>query len=198
MARTSKANSTADVNVAAVVDSAAATNDIAVEKNMKVEKNTTKAVRNTVDVNSLSDSDEIEVVALIPNVSYKDSYTNDFYKWEEVGHVEPMTYETLRNMWRNHKNYFRNLLLKPLDDRVIAKFGLASTYEKYEFLMDESNYTRDNVDKLCVAISATPTGMRFAIFNKIKDLVVAGKIMDVVVIRALEKHLGLDLISFLN
>ena len=198
MARTSKAKSTADVNVAAVVDSAAATNAVAVEENMKVEKNTIKTVRNAVDVNSLSDSEEIEVVSLIPNVSYKDSYTNDFYKWEEVGHVEPMTYETLRNMWRNHKDYFRNLLLKPLDERVIVKFGLASTYEKYEFLMDESNYTRNNIDKLCKAISATPTGMRFAIFNKIKDLVVAGKIADVMVIRALEKHLGLDLISFLN
>lgn len=198
MARTSKTKSTADVNVATAVDSAVATNAVAVEENMEVEKKTTKTVRKTVDVNSLTDSEEIEVVSLIPNVSYKDSYTNDFYKWEEVGHVEPMTYETLRNMWRNHKNYFRNLWLKPLDERVIAKFGLASTYEKYEFLMDESNYTRNNANKLCEAISATPTGMRFAIFNKIKDLVVAGKIMDVVVIRALEKHLGLDLISFLN
>lgn len=198
MARTSKTKSAADVDVATAVDSAVATDAVAVEKNMEVEKKATKATRKSVDVSSLADSEEIEVVSLVPNVSYKDSYTNDFYKWEEVGHVEPMTYETLRNMWRNHKDYFKNLLLKPLDERVIVKFGLASTYEKYEFLMDESNYTRNNVDKLCKAISATPTGMRFAIFNKIKDLVVAGKIMDVMVIRALEKHLGLDLISFLN
>ena len=198
MARTSKTKSAADVDVATVVDSAVVTNTVAVEENMKVEKNTAKIVRKTVDVNSLVDSEEIEVISLIPNISYKDSYTNDFYKWEEVGHVEPMTYETLRNMWRNHKSYFRNLWLKPLDERVIAKFGLVSTYEKYELLMDESNYTRNNADKLCEAIAATPTGMRLAIFNKIKDLVVAGKIMDVVVIRALEKHLGLDLISFLN
>lgn len=198
MARTSKTKSTADVNVATVVDSAVATDNIAVEENIEVKKNTTKTVRKTVDVNSLTDSEEIEIMSLIPNVSYKDSYTNDFYKWEEVGHIEYMTYETLRNMWRNHKNYFRNLWLKPLDERVIAKFGLVNTYEKYEFLMDESNYTRNNTKKLCEAISDTPTGMRFAIFNKIKDLVVAGKIIDVVVIRDLEKHLGLDLISFLN
>lgn len=198
MARTSKTKSTVDVDVTTVVESAVVTDTVAVEENMEVKKNTTKSTRKTVDVNSLTDSEEIEVMSLIPNVSYKDSYTNDFYKWEEVGHIEPMTYETLRNMWRNHKDYFRNLLLKPLDERVIAKFGLASTYEKYEFLMDESNYTRNNADKLCKAISATPTGMRFAIFNKIKDLVVAGKISDVMVIRTLEKHLGLDLISFLN
>ena len=193
MARTSKTKSAA-VEVATVEETTVATNPVAAE-NVNVEK---KTVKKTVDVNSLTDSEEIEVISLIPNVSYKDSYTNDLYKWEEVGHIEPMTYETLRNMWRNHKGYFRNLWLKPLDERVIVKLGLASTYEKYEFLMDESNYTRNNADKLCEAISATPTGMKFAIFNKIKDLVVAGKIMDVVVIRALEKHLGLDLISFLN
>lgn len=194
MASTSKTKSVADVDVVTEVDSEVTTDTVAVEKDVEVKKK----VRKTVDVNSLVDSDEIEVISLISNVSYKDSYTNDFYKWEEVGHIEFMTYETLRNMWRNHKDYFRNLLLKPLDKRVVAKFGLTSTYEKYEFLMDESNYTRNNIDRLCEAISATPTGMTFAIFNKIKDLVVAGNISDIVVIRALEKHLDLDLISFLN
>ena len=193
MARTSKTKSAA-VEVATVEETTVATNSVAAE-NVNVEK---KTVKKTVDVNSLTDSEEIDVISLIPNVSYKDSYTNDLYKWEEVGHIEPMTYETLRNMWRNHKGYFRNLWLKPLDERVIVKLGLASTYEKYEFLMDESNYTRKNTDKLCEAIVATPVGMKYAIINKIKDLVVSGKIVDVVVIRSLEKHLGLDLISFLN
>lgn len=193
MARTSKTKSAA-VEVATVEETTVATNSVAAE-NVNVEK---KTVKKTVDVNSLTDSEEIEVISLIPNVSYKDSYTNDLYKWEDAGHIEPMTYETLRNMWRNHKGYFRNMWLKPLDERVIVKLGLASTYEKYELLMDESNYTRKNADKLCEAIAATPVGMKYAIINKIKDLVVSGKIVDVVVIRALEKHLGLDLISFLN
>ncbi|MBR5604302.1 MAG: hypothetical protein IKW51_08935 [Bacteroidales bacterium] len=193
MARTSKTKSAA-VDVATVDETTVATNSVAAE-NMNVEK---KTVKKTVDVNSLIDSEEIEVISLIPNVSYKDSYTNDLYKWEDVGHIEPMTYETLRNMWRNHKGYFRNMWLKPLDDRVIVKLGLTSTYEKYEFLMDESNYTRKNADKLCESIAATPVGMKYAIINKIKDLVVSGKITDVAVIRSLEKHLGLDLISFLN
>lgn len=193
MARTSKTKSAA-VEVATVEETTVATNSVAAE-NVNVEK---KTVKKTVDVNSLTDSEEIEVISLIPNVSYKDSYTNDVYKWEDAGHIEPMTYETLRNMWRNHKGYFRNMWLKPLDERVIVKLGLASTYEKYELLMDESNYTRKNADKLCEAIAATPVGMKYAIINKIKDLVVSGKIVDVVVIRALEKHLGLDLISFLN
>lgn len=157
-----------------------------------------KVVETSVKVEPLMDSDEIQVISLIPNVSYKDSHTGDFYEWNEIGHVEYLTFETLKNMWRSAKGYFRNMWLKPLDDRVVNKFGLTSTYEKYEFLMNESNYTRNNANKLCENISETPSGMRFAICNKIKNMVASDKLTDVTVIRALERCLKLDLISFLN
>ena len=198
MSRTSKTKSAVDVDVATTINSVVATDSVAVEKNMKTEKDNVKNERKTVDVNSLVDSEEIEVISLIPNVSYKDSYTNDMYKWEEVNHSEYMSYETLRNMWRNYKGYFRKLWLKPLDERVIVKFGLKGTYEKYEFLMDDSNYTRKNIDKLCDAITATPSDIKHAIINKIKDLVASGKVSDITVIRSLENHLGLDLISLIG
>jgi hypothetical protein len=108
-----------------------------------------------------------------------------------------MTYETLKNMWRNSKGYFKNMWLKPLDDRVINKFGLTSTFEKYEFLMDKVNYTRPNIDKICENITATPIGLKYSICNKIRSMVVNGEITDIAVIKALEKHLNLDLTSFL-
>ena len=90
------------------------------------------------------------------------------------------------------------MLLKPNDNRVIMKFGLKSVYEKYEFLMNESNYTRKNVEALCDAIAASPNGLKYTICNKVKSLVVSGGIADIVVIKALEKHLNLDLTSFLD
>lgn len=145
----------------------------------------------------LKNTDEIEVVSLVPNVSYKDSKTLDMYEWDEVGHVEPMSFETLKNMWRNNKGYFKNLWLKPCDDRVINKFGLTKTFEKYEYLMDASNYTRKNIDALCEAISDTPNGLKFAICDKIKSMVVNGEVTDASVLKALEKHLNIDLIDFL-
>lgn len=145
----------------------------------------------------LKDTDEIEVVSLVPNISYKDSKTLDMYEWDEVGHVEPMSFETLKNMWRNNKGYFKNLWLKPCNDRVINKFGLTKTFEKYEYLMDASNYTRKNIDALCEAISDTPNGLKFAICDKIKSMVVNGEVTDASVLKALEKHLNIDLIDFL-
>lgn len=168
--------------------------DVITEMNEKEVKTTKKSV----NVEPLQDSDEIEVVSLVPNVSYKDSKTLDMYEWNEVGHPEPMTFETLKNMWRNDKGYFKNLWLKPMDDRVINKFGLTKTFEKYEYLMDGSNYTRKNINAICDAIKGTPNGLKFSICNKVKSLVISGELVDVFVIRELEKRLNIDLLVFLD
>lgn len=158
----------------------------------------TENIKATTKEKALSDLDEIKVVSLIPNVSYKDDRTNDMYEWDEVGHVEYMTVETLKNMWRNHKGYFRNMWLKPVDNRVIKLFGLGNIYDKFEFLMDEKNYTRDNISSVCDAFKTIPNDVKYALSNKIRSLVSQAKISDVVVIKTLEKALGLDLTSMVS
>ena len=168
--------------------------DVVTEMN----ENEVKTTKKSVNVKPLEDSDEIEVISLVPNVSYKDSKTLDMYEWNEVGHPEPMTFETLKNMWRNDKGYFKNLWLKPMDERVINKFGLTKTFEKYEYLMDASNYTRKNINAICDAIKSTPNGLKFSICNKVKSLVISGELVDVFVIRELEKRLKIDLLVFLD
>lgn len=168
--------------------------DVVTEMNEKEIKTTNKSV----DVEPLEDSSEIEVISLVPNVSYKDSKTHDMYEWNEIGHMELMTFETLKNMWRNDKGYFKNLWLKPMDERVINKFGLTKTFEKYEYLMDASNYTRKNINAICDAIKTTPNGLKFSICNKVKSLVISGELVDVFVIRELEKRLKIDLLVFLD
>lgn len=164
----------------------------------EMNEETTKTTKKSIKSQPLEDSDEIEVVSLVPNVSYKDSKTFDMYEWNEVGHIEYMTFDTLKNMWRNNKGYFKNLWLKPVDDRVINKFGLTNTFEKYEYLMDGSNYTKKNINAICDAIKTTPNGLKFSICNKVKSLVVSGELTDVFVIRELEKRLQIDLLGFLN
>ena len=169
-----------------------ATNTV-VEETTKENVNENK----TVKPKELNDSDEIKVVALVPNVSYKDSKTLDMYEWDEVGHEEYMTFETLKNMWRNNKGYFKNMWLKPCDDRVINKFGLTKTFKDYEYLMDGSNYTKKNIDAICKSISNSPSGLKRSVCNKIKDLVVKEKLTDISVIRKLERHLHIDLTEFI-
>lgn len=163
------------------------------EMNEEVKNDVKKVIKE-----ELKDADEIKVISLVPNVSYKDSKTLDMYEWDKVGHVEYMTFETLKNLWRNNKGYFKNLWLKPNDDRVINKFGLTKTFEKYEYLMEASNYTKKNIGSICNAISETPNGLKFAICDKVKNLVVNGELTDVHVIRELEKRLDIELINFLD
>lgn len=180
--------------VNAVVENSEAENKDVKEKKeaAKIKKRQT-VTRQSV---TLEDSEEIQVISLIPHVSYLDKRTQDMYEWEEVGHIEYMTVETLKDMWRNNKGYFRNLWLKPMDERVLVKFGLVKIFESYEFLMDKSSYTKDNIDKLTSAIAKAPIGMKFAIVNKIKQLVFEGTISDVSVIKALGRKLDTDFLVF--
>ena len=162
------------------------------------DEKTTKNVKKSANVEPLEDSDEIKVISLVPNVSYKDSKTLDMYEWNEIGHPEYMSFDTLKNMWRTDKGYFKNLWLKPMDDRVINKFGLTKTYEKYEYLMDASNYTKANIKTICDTIKETPVGLKFSICNKVKNLVINQELTDVFVIRELEKRLQISLIDFIH
>lgn len=164
----------------------------------EMNEETIKTTKKSIKAQPLVDSDEIEVISLVPNVSYKDSKTLDMYEWKEAGHVEYMTFDILKNMWRSNKGYFKNLWLKPKDDRVIKAFSLAKTFENHEYLMDASNYTRKNINAICDAIKATPNGLKFAICTKVKNLVIDGELTDIFVIRELEKRLQIDLIGFLN
>lgn len=144
-------------------------------------------VENTI----LRDDDEISIRSLVPNVSYKDSRTGDFYQWDEAGHIEYMTFEVLKNLWRNHRGYFTNLYLKVDDPRVIQKFGIKSIYDKYEFLMDDNNYTISMVDKIYEAYCTMPNDLKYSFCNKIKNMIANDQIIDNRVIKKLKEYLGL-------
>lgn len=207
MARTAKSTNTEPVVDAATVgDSAVAAVD-SVEENMN-DKTATAATKRTssrrknarqsADVeDALSDSDMIEVTSLIPNVVYEDNRTGNYYEWEEIGHCEDMTFDEVKNMHRKYKAYFNDMWLKPLDGRVIKKLGLTRTYDKYDFLVDESNYTNDHIDEVLDGLSSAPSNLKIAIVNRIKDMVADGTVSDIKVVRKLEKRLDIDLISFL-
>lgn len=171
----------------------------AVDENMNVE------VEQNVDVEKVAKKDKpldkddvIDVVSLIPNISYKDKKYGDIYRWEKAGDVVEMTFDVINYMHQNHKTYFKSMWIKPLDSRVIKKFGLEPTYRDYDFLMDASNYTRKNVKEICSSICNTPQSLKFAICNKIKSLVSSGEISDIHILREIEKSLNIDLIPLIG
>lgn len=200
MARKSNAKSAADEAV--VMDESVATADTVADENMNVEaeesvkeKPSQKKVEKEKPLNK---EDEIEIISLIANVSYKDKKYGDIYRWEKPGEVVPMSFEVVNYMWQNHKAYFKSMWLKPLDARVVKKFGLEPTYRDYDFLMDASNYTRDNIVEICESIKKTPQSLKFAICNKVKSFVSSGEVSDINVLRELEKKLNIDLIPLIG
>ena len=169
-----------------------------VEENMNVNIEDVN-VKNVAEKEKPLDKDEIiEVISLIPNVSYKDKKYGDIYRWERANEVVEMTFDVISYMHQNHKSYFKSMWIKPLDKRVIKKFGLESTYRDYDFLMDASNYTKKNVGEICNSIRKTPQSLKFAICNKIKSLVSSGEVSDIHVLREIEKSLNIDLIPLIG
>jgi hypothetical protein len=160
------------------------------EKPVKV---TTKPERVKID-----DDEEIDVQSFDSNVTYWDKATDETYFWEEVGEVISMPYGVIKNMWRNHKTYFRNFLLKPLDDRVVKELGLVKTYEKYEFLMDGSKYTKSNLDTIVTTINGGTNGFKSAIFNNIKNMIIGGDITDIYVIKQLGNAFDIDFAGLID
>lgn len=160
------------------------------EKPVKV---TTKPERVKID-----DDEEIDVQSFDSNVTYWDKATDETYFWEEVGEVISMPYSVIKNMWRNHKTYFRNFLLKPLDDRVVKELGLVKTYEKYEFLMDGSKYTKSNLDTIVTTINGGTNGFKSAIFNNIKNMIIGGDITDIYVIKQLGNAFDIDFAGLID
>lgn len=178
-------------NTKLTVDAVDENMNVKVEEDVNVEKNIKKD-------KPLDKDDVIEVVSLIPNISYKDKKYGDIYRWEKAGEVVEMTFDVVSYMHQNHKTYFKSMWIKPLDKRVIKKFGLEATYRDYDFLMDASNYTRKNVKEICDSIRKTPQSLKFAICNKIKSLVSSGEISDIHILREIEKSLNIDLIPLIG
>ena len=166
--------------------------------NAEIEEKTKSKIRKVVDdekvVEPLQDTDDIEVVALIPNISYKDNKTLDFYEWKNIGDIEEIPFEVLKNMYRNHRGYFRNLWLKPLDERVIDKFKLRKLYESHEKLINIDNYTIDNIFDICEEIHKLPNSSKLSLLSLIRNSVDEGKIQDIRIIKQLESSLNISLI----
>lgn len=161
-------------------------------------KSVTTKKNDATNIKELDDKEEIEVVALIPNVSYYDKATGDRYEWENAGDVEYMTVEAVQRMRRNSRGYFEDMCVRPNDERVIKKFGMERYYEQHDYLMDASNYTKDNITNVLDKFSSLRSNsLKSSIVNKIKDMIANGELSDAVVIRAIEKRLDIDLISLL-
>lgn len=146
----------------------------------------------------IADDEEIEVISYDSHISYYDKNYDETYVWDNVGDIVYMPFGAIRNMWRNNKDYFKNYCIRPNDQRVIDKLGLGKVYEKYDFLMNGSNYTKENLDEIVKTLKSTSVGFRSSIYRNIQNMIQSGEISNASVIVRLGKMLDVDFIDLID
>lgn len=165
------------------------------------------AISETIDeldeaVDDIDDYDDtLELDTSIPvksitfgGLTYKSRTTNAVYRWNQIGAIQYMTVAELNEM-NNYKNAFLN---KPLvilmDERAIKKFRLTPVYEnvaKINNLKEVFNSDMQTIEK--VIDDALRVSMRDILISKVRQMYKTRKLVDINIIRLLEKKLCFDL-----
>lgn len=185
--------------------------DISQEKEIKTEQyNDTSllsAISETIDEldESVGDEDDYDdsltLDTSIPvksitfgGLTYKSKTNNAILRWNQIGAIQYMTVAELNEM-NNYNNAFLN---KPLvilmDERAIRKFRLTSVYEnvaKINNLKEVFNSDMSTIER--VIDNALRVNMRDILISKVRQMYKNKKLVDINVIRLLEKKLQFDL-----
>lgn len=165
------------------------------------------AISETIDeldeaVNDKDDYDDtLELDTSIPvksitfgGLTYKSRSTNAVFRWNQIGAIQYMTVAELNEM-NNYKSAFLN---KPLvilmDERAVKKFRLAPVYEnvaKLNNLKEVFNSDMQIIER--VIDDALRVNMRDILINKVRQMYKTGKLVNINIIRLLEKKLSFDL-----
>ena len=127
-------------------------------------------------------------------LTYKSRSTNAVFRWNQIGAIQYMTVAELNEM-NNYKSAFLN---KPLvilmDERAVKKFRLTPVYvnvAKLNNLKEVFGSDMQTIER--VIDDALRVNMRDILINKVRQMYKTGKLVDINVIRLLEKKLSFDL-----
>lgn len=145
---------------------------------------------------TLNDETKVSVKSLVPAVYYSCTTTFESFAWVEVGDVQEMTYKQLRMMKTKHPRYFNDKWLLPMDNNVVKKLGLEKVYANNMNRGDMKKLYGSNVVEVEELLSGLSNEAKTKLAQRVEDDVKNGKIANVKVIRALEKHLGVELMQY--
>ncbi len=127
-------------------------------------------------------------------LTYKSRSTNAVFRWNQIGAIQYMTVAELNEM-NNYKSAFLN---KPLvilmDERAVKKFRLTPVYEnvaKLNNLKQVFNSDMQTIER--VIDDALRVNMRDILISKVRQMYKTKKLVDINIIRLLEKKLSFDL-----
>lgn len=129
-------------------------------------------------------------------LTYKSRTTNAIFRWNNIGAVEYMTVAELNEM----NNYKRDFLNKPLvillDERAIKKFRLTQVYENVAKINNLKSVFNSDMKTIEVTIeNALRVNMRDILISKVRQMIKNKTLVDVGIIKMLEKKLQYDLMD---
>ena len=127
-------------------------------------------------------------------LTYKSKTNNAIFRWNQIGAVEYMTIGQLNEMNNYKTDFLRKPLVILLDERAIKKFRLTPVYEnvaKINNLSAVFNSDMATIEK--VIDDALRVNMRDILISKVRQMYKNKKLVDINIIRLLEKKLKFDL-----
>lgn len=151
----------------------------------------------TTTTKSIRDNDTVIVKSLVPNVYYTCSKTLDSFIWAEAGNTEPMTFAQLKVMKTKHPDYFKKKWLYPQNEAVLKKLGIDGIFAGKFDRKDMQLLYGNDVEAVKEKISFIPFSEKEDFVNKVKKAVKQGKIVNIKIIRLLEKELEIELMDLI-
>lgn len=152
----------------------------------------------TASSTMLSEDTKIEVKSLVPKVFYTCSKTHEPFAWVEVGDTQEMTYQQIKIMRAKHPRYFTEKWLLPLNQETLKKLNLDKIYTTSLTKADVRKLYGNDVSEVENLLSNLSGEARTELTQKAIDATKKGKIVNIKIIRLLEKQLGVELMQYFD
>lgn len=127
-------------------------------------------------------------------LTYRARSTNAIFRWNQIGAIEYMTVAELNEMNNYKRSYLNKPLVILLDERAIQKFRLQHAYENVAKINNLKELFKKDADEIKSTIKfALDVNMRDILISKTRQMIKAGTLTNINIIRLLEKELQFDL-----
>lgn len=132
-------------------------------------------------------------------LTYKSRTTNAVFRWNNIGSVEYMTVAELNEMNNYKRDYLNRPLVILLDERAIKKFRLSQVYENVAKINNLKSVFNSDMRTIETTIdNALRVNMRDILVSKVRQMIKNKTLVDVGVIKMLEKKLQYDLMDIVE
>jgi len=197
-------------NLSSVIDDSDLNKDeMKIDSNNNVNENSTLLESITSAIDDLEDSsgseitgtvDDLPIDTVIPvksikfgGLTYRSRSTNATFRWNQIGAIEYMTIAELNEMNNFKPSFLNKPLVILMDERAIKKFRLLPVYEnvaKINNLKSVFNSDMTTIEKTIDV--ALRVNMRDILISKVRQMIKNRTLVDINIIRMLERKLAFD------